>query len=244
MLRNLFIFLLLVNSLLLAEEEIYDPWENMNRSIFSFNEGLDKYLMQPVARTYDDALPRPVRNGITNFFDNLRYPQYLVSDLVQLKFSQAAKHTARFVTNTVFGLAGIFDVATEFGLKKHNEDFGLALAYNGVPSGPYLILPVVGPSNVRDSVGFVVDRFLNPMYWVGYIDEWDNNTQLAVSIGASVLEAVNTRANLLEAIDAARDSSLDYYLFMQSSYSQIRENLLYDGNVPGSEDDPFDDPFE
>lgn len=143
-------------------EEPYDPLEDFNRAIFSFNDTLDVHLLEPVARAYRDYTPDPMRTGIGNFFLNLRYPSYLVSDVVQGKFDQVLEHTGRFLINSTVGVVGLIDVAKDWGLPDHDEDFGIALAYHGVPSGPYLVIPVVGPSSVRDGVGRVVDAFLDP----------------------------------------------------------------------------------
>ena len=210
--------------------EVSDPWENVNRGIFSFNDSVDTHVLEPVAQAYQDNVSDTIQDGIGNFFLNLRYPVYLVSDLVQFKFSQALDHTGRFLLNTTVGLLGIIDVAKEVGLPDHEEDFGLALAYHGVPPGPYIMLPILGPSNVRDAFGRLVDTFLDPFALASYTG---NSVEVPVVIGAKVVQAVDTRADLLDAIKTAKESSVDYYLFVQGAYYQHRRGLLYDGDPPG-----------
>jgi phospholipid-binding lipoprotein MlaA len=215
--------------LALAEgDEIKDPWEGMNRGIFWFNDQLDVYLLEPVARGYDWAMPERAKKGVVNFFENLSYPSYLVSDVVQGKMDQVGLHTGRFLINTTIGIGGLIDVAKEFGLEKHSEDFGIALAYHGVPAGPYLVLPLYGPSNVRDAVGLAVDSFLDPIAWLSFTG-MKSSTRAVIQGGLVGLRIVRTRAGLIQAIETAKESSLDYYLFMQSAYYQFRHGLLTDG---------------
>ena len=215
-------------------QELSDPLESVNRRIFWFNDQVDIYLLEPVAEGYDYVVPNPVQHSVTNFFNNLKFPVFLVSSLVQLKFDQALEHSGRFLLNTTLGIAGLFDVAAEFGLEHHYEDFGVALGYHGVPPGPFIVLPLLGPSNVRDGLGKIVDMFLNPTYHVGYL-ELSDDEELAIIIGTSALDIVNTRASLLHAIKSGKEASLDYYTFVQSSYYQVRQNHIYDGNPPETE---------
>ncbi|MCO6430344.1 MAG: VacJ family lipoprotein [Deltaproteobacteria bacterium] len=222
------------------EVDVWDPIEPVNRGIFWFNDQFDIYILEPVARGYDDVVPDPIQEGIGNFFENLRYPRYLVSDVVQLKFTQAAEHTGRFIINSTIGLLGFIDVAKHVGLEQHSEDFGLALAYYDVPPGPYLVIPILGPSNLRDGVGKVVDSFLDPIGALTYTDV-DDDVAIPVIIGAKIIEAIDTRADLLEAVETAKESSIDYYLFTQGAYYQYRRGLLYDGDPPDEEEDDFSD---
>ncbi len=224
-------------------EDIYDPWEKTNRTVFNINDKLDVHLLEPVASTYGKITPSRLQKGVTSFFENLRYPRYLVSDLLQLKFGQVLTHTGRFLINSTIGLAGTIDVAEDWGLPEHYEDFATALAYYEVPAGPYMVIPFVGPSNVRDFTGSIVDRLLNPIYWLGQFDEIDSTDALRISIGTTILEVIDMRYNLTEAINGAKESSLDYYSFMQSSYYQYREGLVYDGEKPrtGAESENWDD---
>ena len=227
----------------LRAEDIHDPIESVNREIFWFNDQVDVYAMEPIAQGYDYITPAPVKTGITNFFANLRYPSYLVSDLVQFKFTQAAEHTGRFLINTTIGLFGLIDVAKHLGLEDHREDFGIALAYHGVPPGPYLVLPFLGPSNVRDGVGQLVDFFLDPLVIFGMNNNVEQGTRDKITYPAGALRLVSIRYGLLEAIEAAKSSSVDYYLFMQSAYYQHRKGVLYDGNPPEDGEDLESDPF-
>jgi len=210
---------------------VSDPLEGMNRGTFWFNEKFDDYVLGPVARGYKDVTPSPIRTGVGNFFKNLRYPVYLVSDLIQFKFTQAAEHTGRFLVNTTAGVLGFVDVAEDIGLEDHQEDLGIALAYYGVPAGPYLVLPFVGPSNVRDTVGFIGALFLDPLYFVRYTS-LHADAKLAIAASTTTIKVVNMRADLDEGIKSAKESSIDYYLFLQGAYYQYRRGLLYDGAPP------------
>ena len=208
--------------------EVSDPIEPVNRGIFWFNDQLDTYILEPVARGYDDYIPRPIRKGIRNFFINIRSPIYVVSDVVQLKFSQAGTHTGRFLINTTIGGLGFVDVASEFGLQHEREDFGVALGYHGVSEGPYIVIPLLGPSNLRDLFGRIVDSFLNP---VNYASEVSGDGE-EITIGATVIEGIDDRSRLLDAVEAAKDASVDYYSFVKNSYHQHRQNVIYDNNPP------------
>lgn len=225
-----------------AQEEICDPLEPMNRGISWFNDKADIYFVEPIAKGYDAVVPNLAQEGIRNFFSNLRYPIYLLSDVVQLKFGQASQHTGRFLINTTAGVAGIFDVAQYVGLKHQETDFGVALASQGVPAGPYLVLPFLGPSNVRDGIGRLVDSAIHPLAILEYSDVRAGISDPIV-YGSLALDMVQTRADLLEAIKAAKESSLDYYLFTQSAYYQYREGLVK-GTRGGKNDNEFEEEDE
>lgn len=217
-------------------QEMSDPLEPVNRAIFSFNDTVDEYILTPVARGYKAVFPSVVRRGVTNFFDNLRTPIYVVSDLVQFKGRLALRHTGRFVLNTAGGFLGFVDIASGCpGLGPQDEDFGQALGYHGIPPGPYLVLPLLGPSDARDLFGRIVDSFLTPTYYVD--DTWTVG-------GAKALEVVNDRERLLEAVDVAKESSMDYYVFIRSSFSQRRASLIEDGESSGEELFPPEAPSE
>jgi phospholipid-binding lipoprotein MlaA len=220
-------------------QEDNDPLETVNRGVFWFNDKVDVYILEPAAKGYDYVVPGPVQNGVDNFFNNLKYPVFLLSDLLQFKFDQAATHTGRFLINTVFGLVGIFDVAEPLGLVHHYEDFGTALGHHGVPSGPYLVLPFLGPSNARDLVGRVADSFLDPVF---YLETYgmDQDTAWWTGAGLKAVDVLNTRAGLLDAVESGKSASLDYYLFVRSAYYQIRQNRIYD-DLPPDLDDEFED---
>ena len=235
---RLSLVILLVNVMLaspLLAEEANDPWETMNRGTFWFNDTFDVYILEPVAQGYDWLLPRPVQKSVANFFDNLDFPSLLVSDLVQLKFDQVALHSGRFLINSSIGIVGLFDVASEMGLEPHYEDFGTALGYWDIGGGPYLVLPFLGPSNVRDGIGRLVDLVLNPAF---YFRQYglSRDEALLASFGATSLEIINTRSSLLKTVEDAKEVSLDYYLFLRSAYGQKRQNDIYDNNPPGSEE--------
>jgi phospholipid-binding lipoprotein MlaA len=207
------------------EKEIWDPIEPVNSAIFSFNDFLDTYILEPVARGYHNVTPDPVETGVVNFFRNLNFPSYFVSSVFRGNFSDAGNHTARFLINSTIGLAGFLDIATRFDLKHKEEDFGTALAYYDIPAGPYIMFPFWGPSNLRDACGRVVDFFLDPFVIVGFTRGTSRDLVIA-GTSVNVLRIVSTRARLLEAIQAAKESSLDYYLFSQSSYYQYRNGLV------------------
>ncbi len=220
---------------LTEEPEVWDPIEPVNRGIFWFNNQFDRFLLEPVAEGYDYVLPKFIKKGVSNFFNNLKYPSHLLSDLVQLKFDQVGLHTSRFLLNSTVGIVGFMDIADfRFGLKEHREDFGTALGYYGIGGGPYLVLPLLGPSNVRDLVGEVVDGAINPINIITYAGSVPQATQNAIVHGTRALNVVNTRARLLEAVRTAKASAVDYYLFIQSAYRQSRQNDIYDGKPPGT----------
>jgi phospholipid-binding lipoprotein MlaA len=223
------------------EDHIWDPAETLNRGIFEFNDTLDRNVLEPVARGYDWAIPEFVQQRIRNVFDTLAYPKYVVNDLIQLKFVQAAEHTGRVFLNLTAGVAGLFDVATEVGLPRHVEDFGTSLGYHGVPAGPYLMLPFLGPSTVRDLVGRVVDGFLDPLNLIFYTDIFSDDESTIISFAGQGLWILQTRADLVEAIETGRKSSIDYYLFAQAAYYQYRLGLVYEGQPELNEDEEFGD---
>ena len=215
-----------------------DPLEPFNRAMYSFNDKLDRYLMRPVARGYRAVMPRPIRRGITNFFGNLREPAVMVNNALQGKFSRAASDLGRFLTNTTFGVFGLFDVATPMGLERSNEDFGQTLGAWGVGEGPFLVLPFFGPSNFRDGVGLYTDY---QMYPPTYLHVSSTRWQLYA------VEAVDVRARLLDAGDILEQAAgQDPYVFVREAYRQRRRALIGDGAEPGPapldpsifEDDP------
>lgn len=213
-----------------------DPYESFNRSMFAFNEGLDKYALKPLAEGYKAVTPDVIDSGVTNFFSNLDDVLVLINDLLQLKFEQALRDFSRIVWNTTLGLGGFFDVATHFGLPKNNEDFGQTLGYWGVDAGPYLVLPVIGASSVRDAIGFTADTALfDPVYEVFE----DDNTRNAMV----VLKYVDIRADLLSATNVIDETAPDKYALIRDAWIQRRQNLVYDGNPPLDidESDLFED---
>lgn len=211
-----------------------DPWEGMNRSIYAFNDKADRYALKPIAQGYQAITPLPARTGISNFFGNLADVWTGFNNLLQGKPKSTAVDLGRFTVNSTVGILGFFDVATEVGLEKHEEDFGQTLAVWGVPDGPYLVLPLFGPSNVRDTAGLAVDR---TVFNINYAIE-----SVPVRNSVTALRLVNARASLLGAETTLDEASLDKYVFMRTFYMQHRRNEIYDGNPPVQkrEDDFYD----
>lgn len=224
-----------------ADNSKDDPYERLNRSFFSFNDGFDKYLMKPVGKGYNAIMPQPLSRGVTNFFNNLAEPQNILNAALQGKFRQAGKSTFRFFINTVFGIGGLFEVAKHSGLKRHREDFGQTLAVWGVKESSYFVIPILGPSSTRDTVGVVVDFFTYPLLYM-------DNRQLRNWL--YVLFLADRRANLLVATDVLDEAAGEYrYEFIREAYRQNRENAIYNGNPPLElpyllEDDPSGDQTE
>jgi len=218
-----------------ASEEEYDPWEGFNRKVFAFNDFMDRNLLKPVAQGYEFITPDPVDRAITNTFSNVNDTLVVLNDAAQFKFTQALSDTARFVINTTVGFFGVFDVATHIGLPKHDEDFGQTLGYWGVGSGPYLMLPFLGPSTLRDFGGSLVDYSTGMSY--PYFTE---TTSEDVSLAA--LQIVDLRSDLLASENLI---SGDRYLFIRSAYLQNREYLVTDGaSQEDFSDDFYDDFFQ
>lgn len=213
-----------------------DPYESFNRSMFAFNEGLDKYALKPLAKGYQAVTPDFVDTGVSNFFSNLDDILVVINDLLQLKFKQAAKDFSRFVYNTTFGLGGLIDFATGFGLPKNNEDFGQTLGYWGLDAGPYLVLPIVGASSVRDAVGFAVDSTQFDPVFQSIDDE-------ATKWSLISLKYIDIRADLLSATNIIDETAPDKYAFIRDAWIQRRLNLVHDGNPPEefSDEDLFED---
>jgi len=206
------------------EEEDTDPLEDFNRLMFGFNEMIDVLLLRPAAEFYTKVLPPPFQRGIRNFLRNLRTPVILVNDLLQGEVERAGTTLTRFAINTTVGVAGFSDQAGKMGFFYHNEDFGQTFAVWGVGDGPYLMLPVLGPSNPRDFVGTVVEFLVDP------INLWANNANEDWVIPTRVgLTGVERRAASLEFLDEAKKSSLDYYTTIRSLYQQHRDDEVQNG---------------
>ncbi len=201
-----------------ADEED-DPLEPINRVIFEFNEIVDDNILEPVAKGYKYVTPDPVERGISNFFSNLGEINTIANDLLQLKFQQAGKDSLRFFLNSTIGVLGIFDVATPLGLSKNKEDFGQTLGFWGIPNGPYLVLPFLGPSSFRDAPGTFVDYELSP------IEQLHHEERQALRL----INIVETRAKLLRATKILDTAAKDKYIFIRESYLQKRESLVRDG---------------
>jgi phospholipid-binding lipoprotein MlaA len=207
-----------------------DPWEPTNRSFYAFNDALDRAVLEPVANLYLN-LPGGLRDSIHNFLDNAAYPGTVLNQLLQGKFEPAMEGTARFVFNTTLGIGGLFDVSTEFGLERKEEDFGQTLAVWGMGEGNYIHYPVLGPSSVRDTPGIVVGALTDVLTYVA-------------ALPLALLEIVDTRANLASAARIRDESAFDPYVFTREAYRQRRTFLVYDGNPPLDDFDEDDEDLE
>lgn len=211
-----------------------DPLEKVNRAVFAFNDGADKYMLTPVAKGYRAVLPGFVRTGIANFFSNLEDVWVSVNDVLQGKFQEGMEDITRVIFNSTFGIAGIFDFASDVGLPKRNEDFGQTLGWWGVGSGPYVVIPLFGPSSVRDGFGLLVDGRADLVY------RGIDDVPLRNSVYAT--RAISNRANLLDASSVLEQAALDRYAFVRDAWLQRRRNLVYDGNPPRERDESDDEP--
>ena len=202
------------------DDEIYDPIEPINRAIFGFNNVADRIILEPVAKGYR-KLPSPVQSGISNFLSNLRTPLVAVNQLLQGQGGNAAESVGRFAVNTTAGVFGIIDVAEKIGLEEKEEDFGQTLATWGVGDGFYLVLPIFGPSNLRDSAGMVLTYSTDPinLYAVREGEAWVVPLRVATN-------AVDQRSKIIDEVNAMRDNSVDYYATVRSSYYQNRKAAI------------------
>ncbi|WP_175836829.1 MlaA family lipoprotein [Burkholderia anthina] len=194
-----------------------DPLEGFNRTMYKFNDTVDTYALKPVAKGYQYAVPQPVRESVTNFFSNIGDVYIAANNIVQLRIADGVGDIMRVVINTVFGVGGLFDVATIAKLPKHTADFGVTMGRYGVPSGPYLVLPLLGPSTLRDTAGLGVDYVGNPLTYV---------KPDGLSWGLFGVNLVNARANLLGAGDVLDAAALDKYSFVRNAYLQRRQMLI------------------
>jgi len=212
-----------------------DPFESFNRSMFAFNEGVDKYAFKPAAKGYNFVMPDIASKGVSNFFSNVDDIVVFFNEILQFKIAEAVATSARIVFNTTFGLLGLIDVASDMDLPKHNEDFGQTLAVWGLPSGPYLVLPVIGPMNFRDTAGLAVD-------WTYFDPIFDRQT-LRASLATLTVKYIDLRAGLLKASNILDDTVPDKYAFVRDAWQLRREFLIYDGYPPEdiTEQELFDD---
>ncbi len=211
-----------------------DPFESFNRAMTRFNDDFDRDIFKPLAETYKRVTPTPVNRGVTNFFGNLADVTSAANNLLQFKLIRAGSDVGRVVVNTTLGLLGFMDVASNLNLEIYREDFGQTLGYWGLPNGPYLVIPFLGSSTIRDTGGMVVDWvYLDPLAYID-LNEW--------RYVLTVVELVDKRADLLGAKDVLAEAALDPYEFARDAYLQKRLNEVYDGNPP-EEDFEFDDEF-
>ena len=204
-----------------------DPWEPTNRTFYAFNDALDRAVLEPVANLYLN-LPAGLRDSIHNFLDNAAYPGTVLNQLLQGKLEPAVEGAARFMFNTTLGIGGLFDVSTEFGLERREEDFGQTLAVWGMGEGNYIHYPVLGPSSVRNTPGIVVGALTDVLTYVA-------------AFPLALLEIVDTRANLVSAAKIREKSAIDPYVFTREAYRQHRKFLVYDGNPPPDDFDEDED---
>ncbi len=200
-----------------------DPLEPFNRAMYAFNDVVDRALIKPLAIGYRHIIPNPVRRSVGNFFSNLRAPTIFVNDLLQGKPERARQTFGRFLLNSTVGIFGLIDVATPLGLPYHTEDYGQTLAVWGVPSGPYLVLPLLGPSTVRGIIGKVPEFYIDDPLW--------NPDDTGVTLARFGLRLVDMRSRLLD-LDRIVQMQVDPYLFMRETYLQNRQAQIFDGATP------------
>ncbi len=214
------------------EGPAHDPLEGFNRGIFWFNERLDRYFLEPVATGWDFVMPHPAQTGLRNFFNNLNFPVVFVNNLLQAKPVAAVEELGAFLLNSTLGMGGFIDARKRVGMAVHNEDFGQTLGVWGVPMGPYLVLPLLGPSSPRDAAGIAVDSFgrvytyFAPFY---------------VSFAATSVNIVNRRSLLLDEIRDQRASAFDYYAFVRNAYVSYRRNQVLDREEPEEPEESAED---
>jgi phospholipid-binding lipoprotein MlaA len=218
-----------------AQETDGDPWEGFNRDMYAVHESVDRAVLEPVARGYRAVTPAPIRRGVLNFLRNLRGPVIFANDLLQGEFDRAGVTAARFGVNTTVGFAGLLDPATSMGLERHDEDFGQTLAVWGVDSGPYLFLPLFGPTTVRDSAGRIVDMAFDPLTWAQGDDVSSWRAARTVTAG------VAAREQALDAVDAVRRDSFDPYVTIRTSYGLLRDGAIANGPADVQDLPDFDD---
>jgi phospholipid-binding lipoprotein MlaA len=207
-----------------------DPWEGFNRPVYAFNDAVDRAVLKPVAQGYVKVVPEFARTGVNNFFGNIEDIATGVNNILQGKPAEGVNDLGRVVVNSVVGIFGLFDVASPMGLDKHNEDFGQTLGWWGVPSGPYLVLPLMGPSTLRDAPARYVDSYMGyNASWLEY--DWEIRT------GLTIVDVVRIRSNLLQAERVLDDAALDKYSFIRDAWMQRRRNQVYDGKPPKDLDD-------
>ncbi len=225
------LFLLLCSTIILflsacasttSDGDVNDPLESINRPIYDFNEDVDRLILKPVATGYQ-KLPSPIKTGTHNFFSNLDDVVVITNDLLQIKVDSFTSDTLRLSVNSVFGLFGLIDMGTPMGLPKNHESFADTLGYWGIGSGPYIVLPVFGPSSLRDAPSLLVDILVHPLYQV---------SPASTGWGLASIRAIDTRSELLKTTDIRDQLALDPYIFTRESYYQWRQNRVYDGEPP------------
>jgi phospholipid-binding lipoprotein MlaA len=209
-----------------------DPWEPLNRRIHAFNNNVDRFTFKPLAKGYEAVLPQPVRTGIGNFSRNLFGPLFIINNFLQGKVGRGFSETGRFLANSTLGIGGFIDIGSSMGLESHREDFGETLAVWGVPNGPFVIVPILGPRNLRDALMIPLNFAADPSFWIQ-----DDLTRWSLYL----IRAVDARAQLFAA-EALLEDSYDRYLSLREAYLQRRRYQIFDGSPP--EDEGFYDDFE
>lgn len=212
-----------------ANDNPHDPYEGFNRAMYAVHEGLDKVIVKPVAQVYDAAVPLPAKAGVGNFFDNILDVRNALNSLLQGKPGDAASDVGRLLVNSTIGIFGLFDVASELGLERHEEDFGQTMAVWGYRDSAYLFWPLIGPRTVRDTGGWLVDINTDPTW---------GTTRKSVAVRNSLLAVrlVDVRASLLPADKVVEEAALDKYAYVRDAYLQRRRNQIYDGRPPRLDD--------
>jgi phospholipid-binding lipoprotein MlaA len=221
-----------------VSDDVYDPLEDVNRFFFQVNEVGDEYVLEPVARGYVWLLPDFAQNGVTNVLDNLDSPIIFANDVFQAEFERAGTTLARFLINSTIGLAGFVDVAEDWGLERHDEDFGQTLAVWGVSSGPYLYLPGLGPSPPRDLVGRVGDTLIDPFTWM------DGDEIVTFGYVRTAMNILDLRARNLETLDEIERTSIDFYAAVRSLYRQSRQGAINNGRTDFEDLPSFEEEFD
>ena len=211
-----------------------DVLEPMNRHMYRINDFLDQTVAEPIADVYLEYMPKPIRNSISNFLDNVAYPNVILNDFLQGKGKQGLEDSGRFVVNSTFGLFGIWDMATHLGLEAHDEDFGQTLGVWGLDETTYLVLPLIGPNSVRDAPGLGVSTLTNLLFYVSN----------PVAIPITVLGLVDRRARVADAVNFRDEAAVEPYLFTREAYLQRRKFLIHDGNPPVEDDEFLDEIFD
>ena len=211
-----------------------DPFESVNRPIYRANDFIDRRIAKPVTEAYVSYTPQPVQNSVSNFFDNVVYPNVILNDFLQGKGTQGLEDLGRFLVNTTFGFLGVWDMATPLGLEAHDEDFGQTLGVWGMDESIYLMLPFIGPNTVRDLPNLGVSTVTNILFYVSspYV------------VPVALLGFIDLRARLDEAVTFRDETAVEPYLFTREAYLQHRKFLIYDGNPPVDDDLYLDDPFD
>lgn len=207
-----------------------DPWQGFNRAVFKFNTDFDNAFIKPAAIGYQYITPEPVNRGVTNFFNNVADATSAVNNVMQFKLMRAGSDVGRVVVNSTVGIGGLFDVASNMGLASYKEDFGQTLGYWGFESGPYFVMPILGPSSLRDAFGFAGDVVIDPFFSI-------NRNE--IYWGFIALRVIDRRADLLAVGDILDSAAIDPYAFIRDAYLQRRRNQVYDGNPPQADEEDF-----